>query len=454
MTREDSYADLRTVSEANEKAFEAMGNIRPLLLSGKKRTLVDTVNEAFKNVGVLASEFIQCEPSQVELVKEAFSLAYANTLEVIEKAIILSTLKGGSRSTEAHQLLDSNASKGLYKLVESLPDQFEGSKPDYKIQHVNTLHGLIRFFHQRLIELSFDPKTLIDNENLVSYSLGKGRFALLDIANQINPAAKERKKKIARSDIYCKPMQAILDFYAQSHESMESEQYHCLLMRDAINLHVKLNQHSAEINAKLDGERSHIRFSYREFLNAAWRDRIDYISEGMRLLGFKILSTQKNLDTDGSTKKSEAIVAEKKEADEQSVYGSLTELARLLASSTHLNCEFEHLNGLITYQDALKIFFNGSTNVYNEMNKVQGQVSEYPPKPPRQEWRFTQKFQGATYEEKLANAERAYQKEIRKYWDKVKAGEITLGKAYAQIQDLPDLEILVAKRKKELGITK
>jgi len=362
--------DFKRLMQANADAFDAMGNIRQKAVEPGDSDLHKLLETSFSNVVIMAREYIKTYPEQQNNIKNVFSNAYANACYVVDQ---LQGMKnnGKENSEEYFKLLDDKYEKGLFKLVDSLGTEFEEKKEGIDINAVKTLHELIRYLHQGTIEMTFDARKLKDtSSDLYSFCLNNGTFYFMDLDNQI--AAKNKSRGIEREQILCRPVQAILDFYAQNIRTAGSETFYIFLKKDAINAHVKINCHSAEIDAKLNGDTSFVKLRYNEYLNANFLARISYLSNAMKYLGFDVKVASKELkEVEGSTcdVKTNAIVAEKKNVDEKSACGTLTELVRLLASSTDINCSLSNSeNKKYSTNDLLKVFFESKyTNLHGDL---------------------------------------------------------------------------------------
>jgi len=361
--------NFKNILLANAQAFDAMGSLRTRAsdTNATAQDLTAIVHDAFSNVAVMAEEYIHVLPKERTSLRNAFSRSYENAIYVIQQ---ISVVNGGDcASTPPYGLLQGlfsqNGNDDLFRYVEELPKEFEH---DINVSYVTTLHGMIRFLHQRLIELAFDAKQLENEYDLARLQVGNGTFHLLDLDNQI---VTKNGKELSKKDILCRPLHAIFDFYEKDIPTAGSEEYYAFLKKNAINAHVSINCHSAEIDAKLQGNCSLLSIRYNEYLNENWRERLQYLRSAMTFLGMtSTIKNTKGVQTN-RTVRNDSIVA-RKECDETSVYSTITELVRLLASSTHLNCvKFDQL----TVDDALKVFFEGKTtnlyeNVFNGMCNI------------------------------------------------------------------------------------
>jgi hypothetical protein len=444
--------------EANDNAFKYMGEIREKAISKDREGLVNVTNEAFRQVGVMAVEYLKAKPEEEKLVKQSFSVAYDNATRTILLVGKMLNIANGE-IPQYKTLFDEENINGLYHKIEFLPKEFDAGTEDYNLKHVQTLHGMIRYLHQRGLEATFDARALASSdcdtysEHVTKFRMHRGDFKIIDLDNQITQEGKKRISNgysLEEKDIINRPMQAILEFYKQGIQTQSIDYYNMFLKRDSMNLHVKLYQHSAEIDTVLKGDKSYIKFRYNEYLNDAWRDRITYIKTGIELLGFDVAEAKRNIVTDWDHK-NEMIRADKT-SDEESIKGTLTELVRLLTSTTHMNCAFESINGFIDPEMALKMFFSGDTDMRSKFEEIQcrSDVDSFP-SPPWHENAFCKEYDGNTYEEKVENAMKEYAPKVKQFWDSVHKKELHIDSYYMELKDV-SLKDLAAKRLKQFHI--
>ena len=364
--------DFREFMRANASAFDALGKIRSSAREPGKPDIYSPLEAAVSNIAVMARGYTTMLPKEKGVIRRVFSGAYDNACYVVAQLQAMINA-GQQESEEFSRLLSDTYERGLFKLVDSIDPEFD-KKSRLDASTVTTLHELLRYLHQRSIEVTFDASMLEGNTSGLSHLLlNQGEFYFMDLDNQVDCTQRQSSSQrqedncINREQILCRPAQAILDYYAQQIHTAGSEKYYMFLKKDSVNAHVKINCHSAEIDAKLDGDNSYVRIRYNEYLNANFNGRLDYLSQAMRHLGFDVtLASEVKSNTTYSVK-TDAIIAGKSNVDEQSAYATLTELVRLLASSTHINCSLGD-NQNYTTDDLLKVFFDGiCTNLHEEL---------------------------------------------------------------------------------------
>jgi hypothetical protein len=367
--------DYTKVMDANRQAFLAIGGIRTAIEKNEP-SLTGLVQNAFECLGTLASQYIQVRHEERDHVENAYQNAFARALYFSDE---YSALQSGQRQAkEIEALLDPHSPEGLFSAIENVPEDF-ASKEGLDLSKADTAHGLLRYLHQRLIEAAFDARKLKEAynstslDNVYNLTIGKGIFHLVDLDGQID-CPPDSSGEISEKDVLNTAIQPIFKYYKKELPTKgRKEEFYIFLRRDAINAHVQINCHSAEIDIILDGDKSSMRFNYNEFLNANWEARTNYFTKGLQLLG---LNTTFSRPYSASYRevRFDQVTANVEQADEESVRAMATELMRLIASSTDINCSWSggYTENYVTVEDGLKAFFSCKhTNIDDWLRKVE-----------------------------------------------------------------------------------
>ena len=175
--------DFKKLMHANNEAFRNMGLIREELTIKKNSKLVELTHEAFKHTMVMSEEYLKIEPEEKPALRTSTTNAYKNALDIITQATAL--IKANETETELYEkLMDEKNEQGIFKKIEDIPTEFE-EEETFTLEPVQTLHGLIRYLHQKAITGTFDAKKLVDESELVTFNLNRGTFNFMDLDNQI-----------------------------------------------------------------------------------------------------------------------------------------------------------------------------------------------------------------------------------------------------------------------------
>ena len=427
----------KQLMDANAAAFDAMGDLRKsALINANTKSLTSIVHNAFSHVATMGDMFIRGFPEEEQSLQTAFSYAYENAIYVAQQLDLLKSY--GANDAAIEDVLSAETPNGLFQRVEFLPEEFETAESP-TLAPVTTLHGLIRFLHQRSLDIAFDPKSINPNDEIISeVRVGNSKHYIIDLEDR----GTRGKNFLTYETVTCKPLRAIMDFYSTGIPIIGRQVYRSFIRKNTLNAHIKINCHSADIKATIDGDNSSLSLRYNEYLNEEWRQRIVYLSKSMEYLGFRVDVANNSDDITNCSIKTNAIFA-RKTGPEKPIYASLTEMIRLLASSTDINCTFTHAK-YISPQMLMQVFFEGNvTDLSCDIfDKISYEINDHKPL-------FSAPRSPELNEENYAIAEKEHLEKMRLCF--LETGHLN-SPTFQWIQALAPLDQLVEKRLKHLGI--
>lgn len=304
--KQERFQNFREVIRYNFEALNRLANIR-LSLEDKRVDTECTFLETVHYIEGMAYQYSRvAELSQDD--ENAVNQKLAEVKCKGRKPVINLNYakKFGYQGTS---LMKEN-SEELFNAVENISKPMQDpTKPDFKLQNVNTLHDCIRYLHQKTIDAMFDIKDA--NGNVLNQNIQGAEIKVVDLDNnsQNNKCLSEIVEEYTR-----------ISPFKPGHETIK-----LISIGDYINAHLRLGCHSADLSALIDGSAGFIDLNYKESGCGGSQLRQQYILECLEDVGFKV-----NI-------KNGLLEAKLRDKSEATVKKLIKYVTRLLASSKDLD---------------------------------------------------------------------------------------------------------------------
>jgi hypothetical protein len=240
--------------------------------------------------------------------------------------------------------LDMNCDKepcfDLYKGLEEV--NFSGDGDEDDVEYCETLHDLIRFLHEGVVQSIFSGENISDEPVKMNY-VG-GTFNVL------------RSDDGKNQDI----LDAITELYKHSVDKEGGEDYKVLLTENDLFVRINLGAHFSFFDVRMNDDNASINLKFVNTLevdydNAPYREK--YVMRVLKKLGYKDFRVDRP-----------EVRAKVREIDRNNLPGLLKETVRMFASTTDLDLADSYIKEHLT--KAVNLFFGGTTNIYSRLQEI------------------------------------------------------------------------------------
>lgn len=339
------------IEEANNRALNSMGGVKRHFEEGDYK-------EVWRNYNLLLNHMFDMVWSYGDLGSNHLYCLY--TLSKLEEST------GDFLEDAQTKILDGiDVNNSLDKVLIDLSREFHGSSEMMKEIDIGcsceTLHELIRYLHRMTIAHVFSGVGLSEKQKITQYKKevtdNKGNKSNIDGSKLCVIRADKGKN----SDL----LEAMGDIYEKKADGQGTENYDIIITDKRLIARAEMGCHFSGIDCEFTDEEARLSVNFQNtsektFSNAPYR--AEYVRKVLEGMHFQDVRTE-GLATTGRMSG----------IKREDLPDMLTKVTRMFASTKDLDTKgsySEHVD------ESVKLFFDGTTNIYDYLKKKYGEDGE------------------------------------------------------------------------------